>query len=147
MPVHVHLLRIIRHAAVALVATNAFAQNDGVSSQDEITIVLSESVVTSVSASAAGASTKEEAARIFASNASRIVGQAVADVVAKLLAKAVAQTASPSIVGWEDYVISNGLVVELHWPSPGLSAGGSLPVTVYLGGENEDMTVVINGDY
>ncbi len=40
--------------------------------------------------------------------------------------------ASPQspIAGWPNLVLQNGLLMELHWPSPGLSASGNLPVVV-----------------
>jgi hypothetical protein len=34
------------------------------------------------------------------------------------------------IAGWPNIVLQNGLLMELHWPSPGLSASGNLPVVV-----------------
>jgi hypothetical protein len=34
------------------------------------------------------------------------------------------------IEGWPNIVLQNGLLMELHWPSPGLAASGNLPVVV-----------------
>ena len=34
------------------------------------------------------------------------------------------------IAGWPDIILQNGLLMELHWPSPGLAASGNLPVVV-----------------
>ena len=34
------------------------------------------------------------------------------------------------IAGWPNIVLQNGLLMELHWPSPGLSASGNSPVVV-----------------
>jgi hypothetical protein len=34
------------------------------------------------------------------------------------------------IAGWPDIILQNGLLMELHWPSPGLAGSGNLPVVV-----------------
>ena len=34
------------------------------------------------------------------------------------------------IAGWPDIILQNGLLMELHWPSPGLAPSGNLPVVV-----------------
>ena len=88
----------------------------------------------------ASAQTPQQAARLFAKVVSPAIGQAVANAVQQVLAQT--QTQSPInatsgqpssnslIQGWQLIVVQNGLAVQLHWPSPGLSTAGNLPVAL-----------------
>jgi hypothetical protein len=89
----------------------------------------------------ATAQTPQQAARLFAKIVSPAIGQAVANAVQQVLAQTESQSPTtlttsgqPSsnslIQGWQLIIVQNGLAVELHWPSPGLSTAGNLPVAL-----------------
>jgi len=88
----------------------------------------------------ASAQTPQQAARLFAKIVSPAIGQAVANAVQQVLARtesqspinpASGQPSSNSLIqGWQLIIVQNGLAVELHWPSPGLSTAGNLPVAL-----------------
>src|SRR4029078_11441347 len=77
---------------------------------------------------------------LCAKSFSRKVGQAVANAVQQVLARTESQspinpasgqpTSNSLIQGWQLIIVQNGLAVELHWPSPGLSTAGNLPVAL-----------------
>jgi len=56
------------------------------------------------------------------------------------------------IAGWPNILLQNGLLMELHWPSPGLSASGNLPVVVVQAtntpaGAQGPLTITVTGTF
>ena len=56
------------------------------------------------------------------------------------------------IAGWPNLVLQNGLLMELTWPSPGLSASGNLPVVVVQAtntpvGTQGPLTITVTGTF
>jgi hypothetical protein len=64
------------------------------------------------------------------------VANAVQQVLARTQSQSVSTSNQPSgnslIQGWQFIIAQNGLAVELHWPSPGLSTAGNLPVALLV---------------
>lgn len=84
-------------------------------------ITLTESNVSALTLAA----TPEEAYKIFAGAATQLIGQAVADALAKALGTAsVATASSPSVAGWEQYV--KGASMALIWGTPGIGIAPSI---------------------
>ena len=96
--------------------------------------------VEAINSVVASAQTPQQAARLFAKIVSPAIGQAVANAVQQVLARTESQspinpasgqpTSNSLIQGWQLIIVQNGLAVELHWPSPGLSTAGNLPVAL-----------------
>ena len=56
------------------------------------------------------------------------------------------------IAGWPNIVLQNGLLMELKWPSPGLSASGNLPIVVVQAtntpaGAQGPLTITVTGTF
>jgi len=69
--------------------------------------------------------TPEEAYKIFAGAATQLIGQAVADALAKTLgAASIATASSPSVAGWEQFV--KGASMAMVWGTPGVKAAPSM---------------------
>jgi hypothetical protein len=96
--------------------------------------------VEAINSVVASAQTPQQAARLFAKIVSPAIGQAVANAVQQVLARTQNQSVSTSnqssgnslIQDWQLIIAQNGLAVELHWPSPGLSTAGNLPVALLV---------------
>jgi hypothetical protein len=97
--------------------------------------------VEAINSVVATAQTPQQAARLFAKIVSPAIGQAVANAVQQVLARTQSrspitpttpgQPSSNSLIqGWQLIIVQNGLAVQLHWPSPGLSTAGNLPVAL-----------------
>lgn len=96
---------------------------------DDIAVVVSESDVATLSSQIASAKSPEDAARMFAQVATQMIGQAVADSLQRVLSQASTQSAeNASIKGWEQFILDNGLAIDMSWPSPAGVPSSNLPV-------------------
>lgn len=127
-----YMLKYICASTLALVFSSVGAQSE------DITIVLSEGDVATISSEIASAGTPEEAARVFAKLATQAIGQSVADTLQQVLGVAGSQSeGNAKVAGWEQFIMDNGVGLEIHWPSPGLSASSNLPITTTQGRTKE----------
>jgi hypothetical protein len=90
-----------------------------------------------------GASTPEEAARLFAKYASPLLAQAAADALQAVLGKvSMVTVADHKIAGWPQHIIKNGMGMCLDWGSPTLSNISTLPVGFCIGKTPPDFPIL-----